>query len=56
VAWALEKNQQLISLDAGTSGYIGSQIHALAIRGQKVAVNIVNVFVGGVLVDARNDV
>ncbi len=56
VALALEKNQQLIALHAGASSYIGSQIHALAVRGQQVAVNIVDVFVGGVLVDARNDV
>ena len=56
VALVLEKNQQLISLHTGASSYIGSQIHALVIRGQQVAVNIVDVFVGGILVDARNDV
>ena len=56
VALALEKHQQLISLHAGASSYIGSQIYALAIRGQQVAVNIVDVFVGGVLVDTRDDV
>ena len=56
VAFALEKSQQLLALDTSASRDVGRQVYTLVIRCQQVTVSIINVFVGGVFINARNDV